>query len=249
MRNAFSTPEAFSAFEGLLTSTSHANSKDKGLSRTWQAFVEPDDENDDSFCQRYLLTENPLETWTFQEIQDLTSAMDTPGCRNNTQVASQEFVAVNIKFSFLHLIAAHRTIQHLASTLHSTIIETFLDCAPSVFSPNSTPSETEVDLVLTVAHVVRTLYHVVLPSSVCGDFFSYHYSSIHLVFRSTLSTRNAWKASLIICHLTFLPSKTTRRLVFFFWLFYDQENYSLTRSLTGHMRNLTLFSVKYHLYL
>lgn len=104
MRNTFSTPEAFSAFEGLLTSTSHVDSKNKGLSRTWQAFVEPDDENDDSFSQRYLLTENPVETWTFQEIQDLTSAMDTPGCRDNTQVASQEIVPVNIKFFSLHLL-------------------------------------------------------------------------------------------------------------------------------------------------
>ena len=179
MKNTFSTPEAFSAFEGLLTSTSHAGSKDKGLSRAWQAFVEPDDENDDSFCQRYLLTGNPVEPWTFQEIQDLTSAMDTPGCRDNAQVASQEFVPVNNKFFSSTFIAAHRTIQHLASTLHSTIIETFLDCAPSVFSPNSTPSETEVQLVVTVALIVRTLYHVVLLSSVCGDF-SCHYSTIFI---------------------------------------------------------------------
>jgi pre-rRNA-processing protein IPI1 len=186
MKNAFSTPEAFSAFEGLLTSnTSHADSKDKCLSRTWQAFVEPDDENDDSFSQRYLLTENPVEPWTFQEIQDLTSA----GCRDNTQVASQEFVPVNIKFSFT-FIAAHRTIQHLASTLHSTIIETFLDCAPSVFSPDSIPSETEVHLVVTVALIVRTLYHDVLKSSVCGDIFSYHHSTIYLGFRPTMSTWN-----------------------------------------------------------
>ena len=101
MRNAFSTPEAFSAFENLLTSTSHA--KDKGLSRTWQPFVEPDDENEDSFSQRYLLTENPVEPWTFQEIQDLTSTMDTPDCKVNTQVASQEFVPASIKFFFISL--------------------------------------------------------------------------------------------------------------------------------------------------
>jgi hypothetical protein len=91
MRNTFSTPEAFSAFESLLTSTSHA---DKGLSRTWQAFVEPDDENDDSFSQRYLLTENLVELWT---LRDLTSAVEAPGARDNAQVASQEFVAVNIQ--------------------------------------------------------------------------------------------------------------------------------------------------------
>jgi hypothetical protein len=99
MRNAFSTPEAFSASESLLTSTSHA---DKGLSCTWQAFVEPDDENDDSFPQRYLLTENPAECWTFQELQDLTSAMEAPGASDKAEVASQEFVAVNIQL-FLYI--------------------------------------------------------------------------------------------------------------------------------------------------
>ncbi|KAF8807480.1 hypothetical protein BYT27DRAFT_7165165 [Phlegmacium glaucopus] len=148
MRNTFSSPEAFSAFEGLLTTTSQADGKDKGLSRTWQAFVEPDDENDDSFPQRYLLTENPVEAWTLQELQDLTSALEAPGAKDNAQVASQEFLA------------------HLASTLHSTIIETYLDCAPSVFSPSSTPSETEVQLVVTIALIVRTLYLVVLQPSV-----------------------------------------------------------------------------------
>jgi pre-rRNA-processing protein IPI1 len=186
MRNTFSTPEAFSAFENLLSSTSHEKSKDKGLSRTWQALVEPDDENGDSFSQRYLLTENPVEPWTFQEIQDLTSAMDTPGCRDNIQVASQGFVGVHIKFSF-HIYRSSTKIKHLASTLHSTIVETFLDCAPSVFSPSSTPSETEVDLVVTVALIVRTLYHVVLQSSVCEDF-SYPYLKTYLGFRSTVST-------------------------------------------------------------
>jgi len=103
MRNSFSSPEAFSAFEGLLTSASHADSKDKGLSRTWQAFVEPGDENDDSFPQHYLLTENLVKFWTLQEIQDLTTAMEAPGTRDNAQVASQEFVAVSIKLSPLHL--------------------------------------------------------------------------------------------------------------------------------------------------
>ena len=71
------------------------------MSRTWQAFVEPEDENEDSFSQCYL--ENPFEPWTFQEIQDLTSVMDTPGCRDNSQVASQEFVSVIIVF-LLHLL-------------------------------------------------------------------------------------------------------------------------------------------------
>ena len=114
MRNTFSTPEAFSAFESLLTSTSLAN---KGLSRTWQAVVEPDDENDDSFSQRYLLTENLLEPWTLQEIQDPASAMVASGSRDNAQGASQQFVAVNIQFSFyIYETSSNSTAssQHLA---------------------------------------------------------------------------------------------------------------------------------------
>ena len=242
MRNAFSTPEAFSAFEGLLTSTSHADSKDKGLSRTWQAFVEPDDENDDSFSQRYLLTENPVEPWTFQEIQDLTSA----GCKDNAQVASQEFVPVNIKFSFT-FVAAHRFIQHLASTLHSTIIETFLDCAPSVFSPDSTPSETEVHLVVTVALIVRTLYHDVLKSSVCALIIIQRFLSKDLGRQcphGTLRKHHQLYVTLLSCSP---KSQEGLFFLFFIWLFNDHS--LAPRSLIGHMRNLTLFSVKYHLYL
>lgn len=183
MKNAFSSPEAFSVFESLLTST---DNEDKGLSRTWQAFVESDDENDDGFSQRYLLTENPVEPWTFQDIQDLTSAMEAPSTRDNAQVASQEFVAVSIKMSPTY-IATHQVVQHLASTLHSTIIETYLDCAPSVFSPSSAPSETDVQLVTTIAVIVRTLYHVVLQKSVRGDMSCYN-PTIYLRFRPTMFT-------------------------------------------------------------
>ena len=53
MSNAFSTSDGYSAFDGLLISTSHMDSKDKGLSRT-----ERDDGN-----------ENPVKPWTFQEMQ------------------------------------------------------------------------------------------------------------------------------------------------------------------------------------
>ena len=94
MRNTFSSPEAFSAFEGLF----HADTKDKGLSRTWRAFAEPDDENDDLFPQHYRLTENLVEPWTFQEMEDVTNVMEVSGVRNNPQLASQEFVVVGTNF-------------------------------------------------------------------------------------------------------------------------------------------------------
>lgn len=84
---------------------------------------------------------------------------------------------------------------------------------------------------MTVALIVRTLYHVVLPSSVCDDFFCYHYSTIYLGFRSTMTRWNTWKASLIICHLTFLLSKTTR-LVFLFLVFFSFFGYLMIEKIT-----------------
>ena len=66
----------------------------------------------------YLLTKNPVEPWTFQEIQDLSSCMD------NTLFASQEFVSAHVKLSlYIYCSPSIRTTQHLGSTPHSTIIE------------------------------------------------------------------------------------------------------------------------------
>jgi len=54
--------------------------------------------------------------------------------------------------------------QHLCDTLHSTIIETYLDWAPSVFSPSSSPSETELQLVLTAIKIAQCLYRYLIQN-------------------------------------------------------------------------------------
>jgi pre-rRNA-processing protein IPI1 len=55
--------------------------------------------------------------------------------------------------------------QHLARTLHSTLISTFLDCAPSVFSPNGKVDETQAKLIVAVAEIARHLYGAILQST------------------------------------------------------------------------------------
>lgn len=50
--------------------------------------------------------------------------------------------------------------------MHSTLVSTFLDCAPLVFSPSSHPPETELQLVLTVSSICRTLYGAILQETV-----------------------------------------------------------------------------------
>ncbi|KAJ7487700.1 hypothetical protein B0H11DRAFT_2157103 [Mycena galericulata] len=53
---------------------------------------------------------------------------------------------------------------HLARTLHSTLVSTFLDCAPSVFSPNGTVDETQAKSIVAVAEITRHLYGSILQS-------------------------------------------------------------------------------------
>ncbi|KAF8168025.1 hypothetical protein B0H34DRAFT_683973 [Crassisporium funariophilum] len=147
MKNAFPTQQAHRAFEKLFDSTCLPDSQKQHSSRSWQAEVEPEDEFGDFFVQSYPLVEAKSDPWTFQ---GLAIAADVSGVSEtiyNARLAQINFIA------------------HLAKTLHSTIIETYLDCAPSVFSPSSRPSETEVQLVVTIARIARSLYHVVLQSS------------------------------------------------------------------------------------
>ncbi|KAI0704957.1 hypothetical protein BC835DRAFT_1315942 [Cytidiella melzeri] len=51
---------------------------------------------------------------------------------------------------------------HLLRTLHPIFIATFLDYAPSVFSPSSTPPETELQTVATIAGIAQCLYGAVI---------------------------------------------------------------------------------------
>ncbi|KAK0506164.1 hypothetical protein EDD18DRAFT_20287 [Armillaria luteobubalina] len=49
-------------------------------------------------------------------------------------------------------------ISNLARALQSTLVSTFLDYAPTVFSPGSNPQEVELDLILAVSDSVRSIY-------------------------------------------------------------------------------------------
>nr|GAT43229.1 predicted protein [Mycena chlorophos] len=56
-------------------------------------------------------------------------------------------------------------LAHLARALHSTLISTFLDCAPAVFSPNGNVDETQARLILAVSDIAKCLYAPVLRNT------------------------------------------------------------------------------------
>ncbi|KAG5342392.1 hypothetical protein C0989_002227 [Termitomyces sp. Mn162] len=113
----------------------------------WRENVDPED-NEDDFPGTFTAAETPIlsDDFTLQKLADIS---DVTG--------SSEYDAVNDHKAEL--------VARLARTLQSTLIATFLDCAPSVFMPSGNPSETQVQLVLAVGQIARTLYNVVLQAS------------------------------------------------------------------------------------
>ncbi|KAJ7706080.1 hypothetical protein B0H17DRAFT_973090 [Mycena rosella] len=141
----FRTPEAYGVFDQLLRPRyllpEHCIAR-----KIWQEEVDLEFEGD-SPC-RYSLLSLSGSKWTLQQLSDV---VDSTGNTANDGGDDSIFV------------------RHLARTLHSTLVSTFLDCAPSVFSPNGKVDETQAKLILAVAEITRHLYGAVLQSTAEKD--------------------------------------------------------------------------------
>ncbi|RDB28596.1 Testis-expressed sequence 10 protein [Hypsizygus marmoreus] len=152
LASSFAKLEGYYAFEELLQPGAQSSSQ----RRTWVEEVDPEDGGDDfpyfPSTPELLLFGNQ---WSLHDLADVANAIGTSDC-NNSDGANASFVT------------------HLARTLHSTLIATFLDCAPAVFSPSSSPSETEAQLILAVARIARSLYGVILqaPTPIKSNYTS-----------------------------------------------------------------------------
>ncbi|KAJ7110117.1 hypothetical protein C8R44DRAFT_634671 [Mycena epipterygia] len=138
----FQTPEAYGVFDQLLRPRHSQADHGRLPHRIWQAEVDLEFE-DEPPCHYPLL--GPFGSkWTLQQ---LSESVDGAGNTANGGGENSTFV------------------RHLARTLHSTLISTFLDCAPSVFSPNGKVDETQAKLIVAVAEITRHLYGAILQST------------------------------------------------------------------------------------
>ncbi|KAG6842589.1 hypothetical protein C0991_000115 [Blastosporella zonata] len=131
LRRTVNKPGDYHSFEQLLQpsgSSAHTHQK-------WQAIVDPEENEDEFPCVSVTSSEN----FTLQKLADISNVF-----------GSSEFDTSDERDSNL--------IAHLARTLQSTLIATFLDCAPSVFTPSGSPSETQVQLVLAVGQIVEQAF-------------------------------------------------------------------------------------------
>ncbi|KAJ7492529.1 hypothetical protein FB451DRAFT_1218647 [Mycena latifolia] len=192
----FRTPEAYGVFNQLLQPR-HFPPDNGPVQKTWQEEADLELEGDCT-CPFSLLSPSGSQ-WTFQQLSDI---VDNAGKTANEDGDDSIFV------------------RHLARTLHSTLVSTFLDCAPSVFSPNGKVDETQAKLIVAVAEIIRHMYGAILQSTseteserragACADLKSIlGYMSPYFPFKLSglreIKTEQLFQAlNLIYCELTSL---------------------------------------------
>ncbi|KAH9847335.1 hypothetical protein C2E23DRAFT_741971 [Lenzites betulinus] len=152
--SSFASTSAFNAFDALLRPTlqplSHSGQHPSYPSATTTWAPEASDDNEDDFEGLFDFVASYSAPWAIHELNDIDAAVaalsenSQYGNGLDTQVAST---------------------AHIARTLHATLVSAFLDCAPTVFSPSSTPPETELQMVLVVCRICRSMYGRILQDT------------------------------------------------------------------------------------
>jgi len=144
MSPAFTSPTAFMVFDSSIRPRGDGTAVSEVC--VWQGSVE--DSNTEVFLAHTgFTTERTGDSWLLNDLSDprfSTLAVDGPLPEPGTGVKAE-----------------YTCVAHLISSLHPTLIATYLDCAPSVFSPSAAPAETELRMVCAVMGIARCLFGAV----------------------------------------------------------------------------------------
>ncbi|KAJ8494635.1 hypothetical protein ONZ51_g2221 [Trametes cubensis] len=149
--SSFASTSALHAFDALLQpirsqSTSGTRADDV---RTWHP--EHSVETEEDFVGKFDLAQPSSTAWMAQDLDSVHAAVIALSADGQSSVDGLD----------PQVTAA----AHIARTLHPTLVSTFLDCAPTVFSPSSSPPETELQMVLVVCRICRSLYGRILQDT------------------------------------------------------------------------------------
>lgn len=161
---SFANPEAYVSFDELLQpAQQHCSDSD---CRTWQAEVDLDD---DEFIHhhKFLNHHQPYLDTVLDEV-GITTSPNADGFG-----ANYAFIVVWIFFCGCRMHCRPFSLQHLSQRLHASLVATFLDCAPVVFSPSETPPGTEMQLIVEMAQITRTVYSSLLQAPATVGPFSF----------------------------------------------------------------------------
>ncbi|OBZ80001.1 Testis-expressed sequence 10 protein [Grifola frondosa] len=146
LSSSFSSSSAYNTFDSLIR-PAYSQSSSECSVRHWAEEVDPETFDEDFVGNFEFATASITAGWTLQDLTNVDVLL-TAGADDRLG-GSAELARV----------------VHLTRTLHSTLVSTFLDCAPTVFSPSSSPPETELQMVLVVCEICRTLYGAILQDS------------------------------------------------------------------------------------
>uniref|UniRef100_D8PQT0 Pre-rRNA-processing protein n=1 Tax=Schizophyllum commune (strain H4-8 / FGSC 9210) TaxID=578458 RepID=D8PQT0_SCHCM len=142
LASSFRDEDAHHKFDAALAPGLDAS----GQSCKKRSWIPEADKEYETFVHEYpLLDASSAQGWS---IQDLDEAL-----KSVKKLSEEASSTIDVSF-----------VTRLARTLHATLVATYLDYAPAVFGPTGTPSETELQLVMTVVDITRTLYGAIFQS-------------------------------------------------------------------------------------
>ncbi|PCH33787.1 hypothetical protein WOLCODRAFT_135324 [Wolfiporia cocos MD-104 SS10] len=143
LSTSFASPDSFECFDKILWPVYHsAASPSMNLSQKWRPEIDPDDSSEDFAGHFDFATAFIGSGYSLHDVIDI-----------NLQNTGRVTGGASTESSFA---------AHLARTLQPTLVSTFLDCAPVVFAPGASPAETEMQMVLAVGEICRSLYGTIL---------------------------------------------------------------------------------------
>lgn len=165
LSSSFTSLEAYEAFESVLRPTYHASQSmsSAGYAERWSEEADVD-VTFETFPGHFDAASAPTGiSWSLQELMNVDVQEANQSGDDNKSPSSFAVVRIveQLQIEELNTHELH-TMQHLARTLHSTVVSTLLDCAPSVFSPSSVPPERELQMVIVLGEICRTLYGSIL---------------------------------------------------------------------------------------
>ncbi|ETW87294.1 hypothetical protein HETIRDRAFT_59338 [Heterobasidion irregulare TC 32-1] len=199
--SSFSSQEAYRSFDTLLRSTSQNLPGDTPQVRYWKPEIELE-AGDERFIGSFSHVDSSADVpLTFQECSDFMS---------------KSTFADMIKSDSSQLSSDYES--RLARALHPTLLSTFIDCSPVVFSPSLPPREMELGLIVASAEIYRTLDGHLLQNpeikkstvredlkALLGHMATHFPFQLSAVIRRDIKTEHAFQdLNLIYCELTSL---------------------------------------------
>lgn len=154
MASSFSSKEANDDFRALLRTSRFDSSTTLllGLSETHGYYH-------GAYPFHDISNEQKLGDLDMSDIHsDISALMQKQSSEGSLDSAALHLILVSL---MLHMLCIHVNLfllQSLTTTVHPVLVSTFLDCAPSVFSPTQTNPESETQTVQALMRIAQYLY-------------------------------------------------------------------------------------------